>query len=131
MYEFLEYTVYIFENIVMRGFFWYSLGIIALQLADAVKPKLYTIDRKICTVISILGMIYIFVFILMCFAFKEIVNVQFILSDSPNKSQLYFWLSLIAYPVLLFVFSQLLKMDKLRNSMLFRGVTAVLFLLIR
>ncbi|WP_162820094.1 hypothetical protein [Kordia sp. SMS9] len=115
----------------MRGFFWYSLGIIALKLADAVKPKIVTIDRKICVAILILGSVYIVAFLLMCFMFRDIVNLQFIFSDNPGKSQWYFWLSLFTYPVLLFIYTQVLKIDKLRNSMEFRGITAILFLLIR
>lgn len=130
MYEFLEYTIHIFENILMHGFFWYSLGIIALKLADTVKPKIHTIDRKICVVVTMLGIVYIVAFVLMCFIFRDIVNLQFAFSDNPNKSQLYFWLPLIAYPVLLFIFTQVLKIDTLRKSMLFRGISAAVFLLI-
>ena len=130
MYQILENSIHIFENVIMHGFFWYSLVLIVLKLTDSIKPKLFKIDRQICQAISILGIVYIILVLLECFAYHEAIIMASGASNNTNGFQPFIWLLILWRPLLLFMFTQLLKVEKMSNSMFFRGITAVLFLVI-
>ncbi|MFK7747097.1 MAG: hypothetical protein AB8B65_01770 [Kordia sp.] len=131
MYQILESSIHIFENLIMYGFFWYSLVLIVLKLTDSIKPKLLTIDRQICQAISILGIVYILAVILICFAYREAISMESGIANSTSGFNLLFWFLVLCHPLLLFMFTQLLRVDKMSESMPFRGITAILFLFIR
>lgn len=125
----IQNIITIFESVVMTAFFCYSLVIIGLQLADAVQPKLYDIDRKIAAVVSILGHVYIVAILILCFAFSKFIWIMSHEASASTSSRLYFWISLLLPPLALYVYTQLLQIEKMRNSLWFRGVSAVFFLL--
>jgi hypothetical protein len=131
MHHILEQITNIFENVIMFGFFWYSLVLIVLKLTDSIKPKFFKIDRQICNVIFILGVVYIFAVLLECFAYHEAILMASGKFDTTNGFQPFFWLLVLYRPLLLFMFTQMLRVEKIANSMLFRGISAVLFLFIR
>ncbi|WP_298512838.1 hypothetical protein [uncultured Kordia sp.] len=131
MYEFIEQSTYIFDSILMPIFFWYSLGLVALKLADAIKPKFFRIDQKICKVISILGIVYIFATLIVCYAYHEAIMMVSGMEPNSGRVPLHFWFLILWRPLLLFMFTQLLRVEQMSNSMVFRGITAVLFLIIR
>ncbi len=131
MYHILENSTHIFENVLMQGFFGYSLVFIVLKLTNNVKPNLFKIDRQICQVISILGIVYIIAVILICFAYHETISMESGIANNTNGFNLFFWFLVLCHPLLLFMFTQLLRVEKMSNSILFRGITAILFLFIR
>lgn len=131
MHHILEQITHIFENVIMHGFFWYSLVLIVLKLTDSIKPKLFTIDRQICKTLSILGIIYIVAVLLECFAYHEAILMASGKFNNTNGFQPFFWLLVLYRPLLLFMFTQMLRVENMSNSMLFRGISAVLFLFIR
>ena len=131
MYEILEYFRYIFESFIIKGFFCYSLILVVLKLADLVKPELFKIDRQICKIIFVLGIVYISAVLLECFAYHEAILMASGKFDNTNGFQPFFWLLVLYRPLLLFMYTQMLRVEKISNSILFRGITAVLFLFIR
>lgn len=130
LYEILIVIIKVFEDIVMQGFFWYSLLLIMLRLTDSIKEKFFDIDKKICLVISMLAKVYIVAIVVMCFVLNNFVNVTYVMAaEHMTESKLYFWLSFLAHPVILFIITQIQPIEKLRNSILFRGITATIFIL--
>lgn len=130
LYEILIGIIKVFEDIVMQGFFWYSLLLIMLRLTDSIKEKFFDIDKKICLVISMLAKVYIVAIVVMCFVLNNFVNVTYVMAaEHMTESKLYFWLSFLAHPIILFIITQILPIEKLRNSILFRGITATIFIL--
>jgi hypothetical protein len=130
LYEILIGIIKVFEDIVMQGFFWYSLLLIILRLTDSIKEKFFDIDKKICLVISMLAKVYIVAIVVMCFVLNNFVNVTYVMAaEHMTESKLYFWLSFLAYPVILFIITQIQPIEKLRNLILFRGITATIFIL--
>lgn len=130
MYTVFENSTNIFDSILMPVFFYYSLLLIILKLTNAIKSNFFKIDRQICNLISLLGILYIITVIGVCFAYHEGIMIALGIRPNSGEFALHLWFLILWRPLLLFMFTQLLRIENISNSMWFRGISAVLFLII-